>query len=267
MKFNFYKSFIALTLGVSFFCLVSCVSRKDVAYFQSNIKSDSAAIATTTKYIAKIQPGDILAVLVSSLSPEASAMFNPFPVSSATTLNQTTQSTALAPATGFLVDDSGYIALPLIGKIKVDGLSTKEAGDILTQKLNKYLVDPTINVRILNYKISVMGEVARPSIYTIPNEKISLPEALSLAGDLTIYGRRNNIMVIRERNGTREFGSVDLTKRDFFTSPYYYLQSGDVVYVEPNSGKITASDRAFQLTPIIISSVSLLTVIFATFIK
>lgn len=268
MKFNFYKSFIALTLGLSILCASSCVSKKDVTYFQPNTSTnDLTKIGINNKFTTKVQAGDILAVLVSSLSPEASAMFNPFPQNTSPYLNQTSQSTTLPPATGFLVDDEGYISLPLVGKVKIDGLSTKQAGDLLTQKLNKYLVDPTVNVRILNYKISVMGEVVRPSVYTIPNEKISLPEVLSLAGDLTIFGQRNNILIIRERNGEREFGRIDLTKRDVFNSPFYYLQSGDIVYIEPNSGRVTSSDRAFQLTPIIISSVSLLTVIFATFIK
>jgi polysaccharide export outer membrane protein len=103
-----------------------------------------------------------------------------------------------------------------------------------------------------------MGEVNRPSVYTIPNERITLPEALSLAGDLTIFGKRKNIMVIREVNGKREFGRVDLTKRDLFSSPYYYLHSNDVIYVEANTGKFTASDKTTQLLPIVISGLSLI---------
>ncbi|POY34897.1 sugar transporter [Solitalea longa] len=263
------RSLLPVLLGWAILAvLTGCVNQKQVTYFQpSDANSDITKLAINNKYITTIQAGDILAVMVSSLSPEASAMFNPFPVQTVTTSQQTTQSTAGAPAMGYLVDEEGYISLPLAGKIKVDGLSTKAAGDLLTQKLNKFLVDPTVNVRILNYKISVMGEVNRPSVYTIPNEKITLPEALSLAGDLTIYGKRNNVLVIRENNGQREFGRVDLTQRDLFNSPYYYLRSNDIVYIEPTSGRITSSDRAVQLAPVIISSLSLITVIFATFMK
>ncbi|UKJ07080.1 polysaccharide biosynthesis/export family protein [Solitalea lacus] len=265
MKFNFYKSFIVVFSFVTGMLATSCVSRKEVTYFQpASVETDLSKLDINNKFIAKIQPGDILAVLVSSLSPEASAMFNPFPAPA--NLNQQ-NNTVLTPATGFLVDQTGCITLPLAGKIKLDGLSTKEAGDFLTQKLNKFLVDPTVNVRIQNYKISVMGEVVRPSLYSIPNEKISLPEALSLAGDLTIYGKRQNILVIRERNGQREFGRVDLTNRDMFSSPYYYLQSGDIVYVEPSSSRVATSDRTYQLAPVIISALSLITVIITSIAK
>ena len=114
---------------------------------------------------------------------------------------------------------------------------------------------------MLNYSVSVMGEVEKPSVYTIPNERITLPELISLAGDLTIYARRDNILVIREIDGQREFGRVDLTKRDLFNSPYYYLQPNDVVYVEPGKGKKTTSERSVQLAPTIISGISLLAVI------
>ncbi|MDQ3190398.1 MAG: polysaccharide biosynthesis/export family protein [Bacteroidota bacterium] len=241
--------------------MTSCVSQKEVTYFQANDKnSDLQQQEIKEKFIARLQAGDILGIMVSSLSPEANAMFNPYPAALAGQI-QNVSSNAPLPAIGFLVDETGEVALPLTGKIKVAGLSTKEATDLITNKLEQYLVQPTVNVRILNFKISILGEVARPSVYTIPNEKITLPEALSLAGDLTIFGKRNNILVIREIDGKREFARLDLTKRDFFNSPYYYLKANDVIYVEAGKGRYTATDRVVQLAPIFISALTLITVV------
>jgi len=255
--------FITLSLIVSF---SSCVSRQDVTYFQSSsIENDSEQLEIARKYVATIQEGDILQIIVSSLSPEASAMFNPFPPQA--NILQQSQTNNLPPANGYLVDPEGNISLPLVGKVQLKGLSTTSANDLITQKLNKFLQQPTVSLRILNYKVSVMGEVNRPSVYTIPNEQITLPEAISLAGDLTIFGKRNNILVIREIDGKRNFVRVDLTKRDLFSSPYYYLHANDVVYVEPTKGKVTSSDRTIQLAPIVISGLSLLTVLITTLVK
>lgn len=209
----------------------------------------------------KIQSGDILSVLVSSLSPEASSMFNPHNTMVAGVAVTQPQPNAPSAAMGYLVDDEGFINLPLVGKLKVKDLTTIEAKALITEKLDKFLQQPTVNLRISNFKVSVLGEVNKPSVYTVPNEKISLPEALSLAGDLTIYGKRQNILIIRETNGKREFARIDLRKRDFFNSPFYYLQPNDIVYVEPTKGRITSSDRTIQLAPIIISGLTLLTLI------
>lgn len=256
------QRFTLLFLLLTTLIFTSCVSTKDVTYFQSaTLEKDVETREINNRYTARIQEGDILSVVVSSLSPEASAMFNPLITAQATFQQQNTQTNNLPPANGYLIDQSGNIKLPLIGEVKVAGLSTKEATDLITQKLDKYLQQPTVNLRILNYKVSVMGEVNRPSVYTIPNEKITLPEALSLAGDLTIYGKRNNVMVIREVGGKREFARIDLTKRAVFASPYYYLHANDIVYVEPTKGKVTSSDRTIQLAPIVMSGLSLLVLI------
>ncbi|WP_036678240.1 polysaccharide biosynthesis/export family protein [Daejeonella oryzae] len=261
--FNYKLLFILLAASI---LGTSCVSQKEVTYFQSDSLADPALSNVITPYIAKIQKGDILSVMVSSLSPEASAMFNPYQSMNIGVQNQSQQA-AFAPANGYLIDEDGSLTLPLIGKLKIAGLSTTEATSLITQNLDKYLQQPTVNIRILNFKVSVMGEVNRPSVYTIPNEKITLPEALSLAGDLTIYGKRNNIMVIRESEGKREFARIDISKRDFFTSPYYYLHANDVVYVEPTKGRITSSDRAVQLAPIVLSGLSFITLIILNVIR
>lgn len=241
----------------------SCIDQREITYFQSNpAMGDSLEMAITQKYTARIQPGDILGIYVSSLSPEASAMFNPYlAAQAANTGSSNIATTAPVAATGFLVDEDGNIILPLVGKIKLAGETTKSATDIITSKLDTYLQHPTVNIRILNFKISVMGEVARPAVYTVANERITLTEALTLAGDLTIYGKRNNILIVRDNNGKKEFKNVDITKRAIFNSPYYYLHPNDVIYVEPGRGKTTATDRTVQLAPIVISAITLITVL------
>jgi len=260
---------VLLLVGLLSVLIVSCRSRQEVVYFQPTLTdSNSTEKIATSAYLAKIQSGDILGVLVGSLSPEASAMFNPYQSAPINPTQQTTANTAPAAAIGYLVNENGEIVLPLIGKLLVSGLSTSAAAELITKKLDeKYLQQPTVNVRILNFKITVLGEVSRPSVYTIPNEKITLPEAIGLAGDLTIYGQRDNIQIIRVVNGKKVFGRVNLTNRSVFNSPYYYLEPNDVVYVEPTSGRIGSSDRTQQLLPVFISGLSLLTVIFTNIFR
>jgi len=258
---GFMKNRISLLLTIIVLA-TSCTSQKKVTYFQpKDITKDIEQAAIQQNNISKLQPGDILGIMVSSLSPEASAMFNPYINAG---VYQTSQANSTLPTTpGYLIDEDGTIALPLVGKLKVAGLSNKEVTDLITEKLTKYLAQPTVNVRILNFKISVLGEVNRPSVYIIPNEKVTLPEALSLAGDLSIYGKRENILLIREVEGKREFARIDITQRDFFNSPYYYLKANDVLYVEPKKRKITSGSVAIQLAPIIISSLTFIAIILA----
>ncbi|MBA3901693.1 MAG: polysaccharide biosynthesis/export family protein [Bacteroidetes bacterium] len=247
--------------------MTSCVSQKEVTYFQAkDPKKDLEQIVALEKFVAKIQPGDILGVMVNSLSPEANLMFNPYSAIQTRQLPMIS-TVAMPPATGFLVDEAGTISLPLAGKLSIGGMSTKEANDFITQKLEQFLVQPTVNVRILNYKISVLGEVNRPAVYTIANEKVTLPEALCMAGDLTIFGKRNNVLIIRDVAGKKEFARVDMTQRDVFTSPYYYLMPNDVVYVEPQKGRLTATDRTVQLAPIFISALTLIAILTTSILR
>ena len=167
-----------------------------------------------------------------------------------------------ATAPGYLVDVTGAIELPLIGTLNVGGLTTMEAKELIKKKVADYLKEPTVNVRFLNYKVSVLGEVLHPSVYVIPNETITLPEALGLAGDMTIYGKRENVLVIRDENGKKIFGRVNLTTRDVYNSPYYYLHENDIVYVEPGKGRIAQTDKIYQLLPVVLSALSLISVIF-----
>jgi polysaccharide export outer membrane protein len=253
--------------GMACFLMSACVSTKKITYFQPASREVDEVIAKIEKaYTPRIKEGDILSITVSSLSKEANEMFNP--VTQA--LNYTTQNVgtiAPQPVLGYTVDAAGNISVPLVGSMHVEGLTSRELSVKLTAQLQQYLESPTVIVRIANYNVSVLGEVARPAIYTIPNEHITLPEALALAGDLTIYGKRENILIIREIDGTRQFARINITNRDIFTSPFYYLRSGDVIYVEATSGKQLSVDRAYQLAPIIINSLTLCVLVLSTFLK
>jgi polysaccharide export outer membrane protein len=255
------------------FLFSACNTEKNLKYFQSQYgQPDTIAIAKA--YVPKIEPGDILSIYVNSLSPEASSFFNPYSQSGASGASSassasgggTATQAVVAPGqvanTGYLVDPSGEIELPLIGSIKVTGYSTTQVRDTLKTLLKQYLKDPTILVRFLNFKISILGEVARPDVYSIPNEMITLPEAISMAGDLTLYARRDSIEVIREVDGKKIFANVDFSKRDLFSSPYYYLHSNDIVYVKPAKTKTQQTDRSIQYASIAATLISLIIVIF-----
>lgn len=240
----------------------SCLSQKEVTYFQETPDNPQRGKGMQA-YVPIIQSGDILSVVVGSLNPEANEIFNVRNMATAVHLNysQTGGMGGRAQPVGYLVDEEGNIEVPLIGKVKVDGTTTELAAQSIRTLLNKYLKEPSVAVRLVSFKISVMGEVRNPAVFIIPEEKVTLPQALSLAGDLTIYGRRDNVMVIREENGIRTYGKIDLTSREVFDSPYYYLHKNDVIYVEPTKAKVTSSDRTLQILPLVLSSLSVIAVI------
>jgi polysaccharide export outer membrane protein len=193
-----------------------------------------------------IQKSDILSITVSSATPAADA---PFKQAAGEGANPS----------GYLVDSKGQIQFPLIGALKVEGLTKTQLKDQLTKTLTdkQLLVDPTVTIRFVNFRVTVLGEVNHPTVVNVPNEKISLLEALGLAGDLTIYGKRDNVMVIRETNEGKIIKRLNLNSDELFTSPYYYLQSNDIVYVEPNNAKVSSVSRGMQLLPVIMSGLSL----------
>lgn len=239
----------------------SCLSQKEVVYFQESPDNPKRGVGMQA-YIPVIQSGDVLSVVVGSLNPEANEIFNVRNMATAAHLNYgaAVAGARLQPV-GYLVDEEGNIEVPLIGKVKVDGTTTDLASKTIRKLLEKYLKEPTVAVRFVGYKISVLGEVKNPTVFVVPEERITLPEALSLAGDLTIYGRRDNVMVIREENGVRTYGKIDLTSREVFDSPYYHLHKNDIIYVEPTKAKVTSSDRTLQILPLVLSSLSVIAVI------
>ena len=268
MKKNIYLAIIilqAITITFS-----SCVNQKQIAYFQkSQGQSDTIKIAKA--YVPKIQSGDILSINIGSLNAIASSFFNPYSSMTANieTSDATSAGSGVAPtpalsqsaSPGYLVGADGIIEIPLVGSVKLAGLTTTQAKELIKDRLKKYLKEPTVNVRVMNYKISVMGEVAKPGVFIIPNETITIPEALSMAGDLTIYGKRNNVLVVRDLDGEKEFGRINLNSRDIYTSPYFYLHNNDVIYVEPGNARSTQANQAVTLVPIAVSILTLILII------
>ena len=263
---RFFTNFIRSTSSLrviswlvfgSFF--YSCTTTKTITYFQGGGSLDTTRYTTLpsiTPPVARIQPNDVLAIVVTSLSEESNALFNilntsqiPLATYGVGTGNQ---------PLGYLVDPAGNVEMALLGKVKLSDLTLEEAGMSITEKLSKFLKEPTVNVRYLNHKFTVMGDVTRPGVYNLLDNHRTLPEVISIAGDLTVYGRRDNVMILRTTGDKREIIKVDLTNRQVLNSPYYFIQNNDVVYVEARAGKVTTTDRTYQLIPILISTASVL---------
>ena len=241
-----------LLLNLAFLSVTtSCVTPKTIVYFQGDSSRYTSQIITQ-KYVPVILPNDLLSIVVGSLSAEANEVFNTPNVFTTTSTNySSTGGGAKVQPLGYLVDSDGSIEIPLVGKVKIGGLRTTDAADTIRTRLLNYLKEPSVIVRNMNFKVSVLGEVKLPAIYVIPDEKITLPEVLSIAGDLTIYGNRSNVMLIREENGKREYIRIDLTSREIFDSPYYYLHKNDVIYVEPVKSKMLDTDTRLRTVPLI----------------
>jgi polysaccharide export outer membrane protein len=230
------------------FFLFSCAPSRKAVYFNSS--GDNTVIDTESESLQPvIQKNDLLSITISSLYSEASEIFN---------RNTAASDDRGSNSTGYIVDQDGYIQIQMLGRIKVYGLTIKAIKETITNSLiaEKLLIDPIVNIRYLNFKVTVLGEVGRPNVFTVPSEKISLLEALGLAGDVTIYGRKDNVMVIREEEGKKVIKRFNLNSADLFTSPYYYLKSNDVVYVEPSKVKMTNANSTRQWLPVIITGVS-----------
>jgi polysaccharide export outer membrane protein len=255
--------FLLLKKTIPFFFVLlffSCAPRKELVYYQ-NI--DSLPKEKATAYEIKIQPDDLLMIIVSAEDSEIAAPFNltSFVASASRPDLGGQQSSQL-----YLVDASGMIEFPVLGKIKVSGLTRAEVLQLFKEKIGVYIKNPIINFRIMNFKFSLQGEVNMPGTYTVTSERITLIEALSMAKDLTIYGKRNNILIIREIDGVKSYNRVDITQADFINSPFYYLAQNDVVYVEPNKNRINAA-AVGPNTGVIISVTSLLITIITLIIS
>ena len=239
------------------FSETSCISARKTVYFY-DVK-DTTYYQSVEEGDAVIKKNDILSISISSLNAEASAIFNTtnnFAISSTTAAGGNTQSA------GYLVNTDGNIELPILGNIKALGITKKQLKDNITKTIldKKLLINPIVNIRHLNFEVTVIGEVGHPTVISVPNEKISLIKALGLAGDLTIYGKRENVLLIREEDGKRKTRHINLNSSSFFNSPYYYLQPNDIVYVEANKNKVASVSRQRQSLPVIISALSLATI-------
>ncbi|SEG18377.1 polysaccharide biosynthesis/export family protein [Flavobacterium urumqiense] len=252
-----YISLLQKTIALFLLLLLfSCASKKDVVYYQ-NIDSLTPA-EKSTSYEIRIQPDDLLIITVSAEEAEVAMPFN---------LGSTSGSKAAAgPQTvqSYLVDSKGNIDFPILGQLKISGLTRSEVLRLLQDKIAVYVKNPIINLRILNFKVSVQGEVNSPGTYAVASDRITLIEALTMAKDLSIFGKRNNILIIREIDGVKSYNRVDITKADFIQSPFYYMAQNDVIYVEPNKTKIGSSTVGantgliFSITSILITVISLI---------
>lgn len=262
---------LSLLLVLLFLCLVgtSCRTYKQIPYFKNLSDStymykNGVKVNTTSYEELRIQPDDILNVTVQTIDPELNNMMGAGVTSAAGTTGTQQQSRAMANSadiSGYLVDKQGMVELPLAGKIKVGGLTTVEAKEAIRTKAMTYYKEPVVNVRIANFKVTVLGEVMRPGSYIINGEKATILDALGQSGDMSIFGLRKTVLLSRLENGQQRMVRFDMNSTDIFESPYFYLRQGDVLYVQPSKGKAAANDGAMLRTyTIITSTLSLLVV-------
>ncbi|WP_316809993.1 polysaccharide biosynthesis/export family protein [Pedobacter heparinus] len=259
------RSALFLTFILLFQLLLgSCVNSRKTVYF--NDQQDATLKSNNIPIRNVVRPNDILSIAVTSLNPTATEVFNK-PNNAYVSSSSVNGANLQSP--GYLVNDDGNIQFPVLGEIKVSGLTTNELRIKITNELQtkKLLIDPIVIIRQLNFKVSVLGEVSRPTVVNVPSEKISLLEALGLAGDITIYGKKDNVMIIREEDGVKKIKRIDLNSSEIFNSEYYYLKSNDIVYVEANKAKIAGSTRSSQLLPIILSALSFGAIIIDRIVK
>lgn len=247
-----------LSLLFVLFLTTSCASRKDLVYLQgaSNAKE-------LVSYEPVLQPDDVVMIVVSSENPEVAAPYN---LKAITVQGDSENTIGTQRMQTYILDKEGKIEFPLLGSIALGGLTKTQAVSKLKELLKDHVSDAVINFRILNFKVTVLGEVQKPGTYSVASERITLLEAIGMSGDLTIYGNRTNVLLIREKNGTKTMERIDLTKSDFLNSSAYYLSQNDVVYIEPNKTRINSSAIGPNLT-VGISALSLIVTIIALTVK
>ena len=227
-----------------FLLLLGSCSVKKIVYF-NDLDVDSLRILKDAARFNEpvIQADDILSITVQTIDPSTAAVANQAMATQAVGASSATN-VGSQVISGFTVDKDGFVHMALLGKIQVKGLTTYEARARITQIAAKYYKEPTVQVRFANYKITVLGEVARPATYTVPNEKVTVLDALGLAGDMTIYGKRENVLLVRDQDGHKELVRLNLNSSELFASPYYYLKQNDVLYVEPGKAKAMANNAS-----------------------
>ncbi|MCX2473224.1 polysaccharide biosynthesis/export family protein [Pedobacter sp. MC2016-05] len=245
------KSFLLFYIVAAF---LGCSGVKNIAYFQNLGTVDSLNnISLASFKEPTIQADDILAISVFTIDPLTGMQINQLATQSVQDLSGSNA------VNGFLVDKNGEIELSIIGKVKLLGLTTFKARDLIREKASVDYKNANVQVRFANFKVNVIGEVVKPAIYIIPNEKVTVLDAIGLAGDLTLYGKRENVLVIREKDGKKEYARLNLYDTNIFSSPYYYLKQNDIVYVEPHKSKTAALNAPTRTSiGLILSAVSVL---------
>lgn len=236
--------------------LYSCAPLEDYYYLsQAGDEQFVVSPADSATLLAPIQPGDQLSIVVSSSSPELTLLFNSANLAGSNIMGGQSGGNIIL---GYLVDSEGRIAFPQVGEIMVSGSSITQAKNDLERALSQLLKNVVVNIRKVNFRISVLGEVNRPGLYNIPYDRCSIIQAFAMAGDLTIYGKRESILLVREENGIRRTMRLNLNDKNILANPNYYLQNGDLLYVEPNRAKTNQSSTFFQVWPTVTSAVTLL---------
>lgn len=239
----------------------SC-SKRNLVYFSDLDPEAGASFPITSKSEPRIQADDLLSITVTSLNPESNMLFNAGVIIPAEG-NNTTISAPINE--NYLVDKDGYINYPVIGQIKLEGYTKQEAVIRMVDLLDEYVKDPIINIRFMNFKVTVIGEVQQPNSFVIPTEKITVLEALGLAGDMTAYGKRENVLIIREKDGIRTANRLNLNNKDVLNSEFFYLQQNDIIYVEPYKTKAIQADNNPRTFALISSGLTLAVILFLNF--
>ena len=252
-----FSLFLFFILAIS-----SCYNARKSTYF--NEVQDATILAKADDVQINIQKNDLLSITISSANSSADMQFN---VNNSVKASNLTSSGNRNETSGYLVDVDGNIEINQLGKIKATGLTKKQLKESITKMLvdKQLLIDPIVTIRQLNFEVTVMGEVGKPSVISVPNEKISLIGALGSAGDITIYGQKENVLLIRESNGKRLIKRLNLNSKDFLQSEYYYLQPNDIVYVESDKNKQASVNRTRLLLPTLLSGLSFLLIAFGYF--
>lgn len=242
--------------------LSSCGSRQDIIYFQDEPLSE-ALENQNSNFELRFKTDDLLTIIVSAQDP---LVAQPFNLQAASTTTSVIDAQGSLKMQTYLIDSKGNIEFPVLGTVKLAGLTRSEANNLLKDKLTEYIKNPIVNIRLANFTVTVLGEVKNPGTYTIQDERISIAEALGMAGDLTIYGKRDNVLLIREVDGQKKYSKIDLTSVNVLNSSNYYLTQNDVLYVEQNNARVRASTYN-QNNGVIISAVGTLATIIAILIK
>lgn len=249
------KEHLLLIMLVLSFC--SCAPSRNLVYF-SNLAKQNDNDEIQYEYV-KIQKNDRLRININSLNPESNSLF---------TLNRQN----VTPGTneeiiGYKVANDGTVTLPVVGNIKVEGLTIAQSQDLLVKELTKYVKEPIVEVQLLNFKVTVIGEVNKPASFIIPGDHINLLEALGMAGDMTVYGKRDNVLIIREQNGKRVMKRLDLNQVDILNSEFFNLKQNDIVYVEPDKSKAIEYSPNTRIMPIVIASISAVAVLISAILR
>lgn len=237
----------------------SCAPRRNLVYFSDMIDKNNDSQVITAETEPKIQSNDLLSITINTLSTESNIMFSV----NSNNINKN----GYFEKEGYRVDKEGAINFPVLGMVNLKGLTLEQAQKTLVSQLSQYVKNPIVNMQYLNFRITVIGEVNSPATFNIPNEQINLLEALGMAGDLTPYGKRENILVIREMDGKRSIVRVNINNRAILNSPYFYLKQNDVIYVEPDKAKSIEFSPNNRLMPLLVATISAVAVLSTAFLS